>query len=79
MRTTIEKAAETYGVASWGSGYFDINRKGNLVVKPSESEEGVDLKDVVDDLTKRGLSARKASDKPCTASASAGIVRSGLK
>ncbi|MBK6315505.1 MAG: biosynthetic arginine decarboxylase [Blastocatellia bacterium] len=57
MRTTIEKAAETYGVASWGSGYFDINRKGNLVVKPSESEEGVDLKDVVDDLTKRGLSA----------------------
>jgi arginine decarboxylase len=57
LRTTIEKAAETYGVASWGSGYFDINRKGNLVVKPSESEEGVDLKDVVDDLTKRGLSA----------------------
>lgn len=57
MRTTIEKAAETYGVASWGSGYFDINRKGNLVVKPSESEDGIDLKDLVDDLTKRGMSA----------------------
>lgn len=57
MRTTIEKAAETYGVASWGSGYFDINRKGHLVVKPSESEDGIDLKDLVDDLTKRGLLA----------------------
>jgi arginine decarboxylase len=55
LRTTIEKAAETYGVASWGSGYFDINRKGNLVVKPSENEDGVDLKEVVDDLVKRGL------------------------
>ncbi len=55
MRTTIEKAAETYGVASWGSGYFDINRKGNLVVKPSESDDGVDLKEVVDDLVKRGF------------------------
>ena len=55
MRTTIEKAAETYGVASWGSGYFDINRKGNLVVRPSENDDGVDLKEVVDDLVKRGL------------------------
>lgn len=57
LRTTIEKAAETYGVASWGSGYFDINRKGNLVVKPSETDDGVDLKEVVDDLVKRGLLA----------------------
>jgi arginine decarboxylase len=55
LRTTIEKAAETYGVASWGSGYFEINRKGNLVVKPSENEDGADLKEVVDDLVKRGL------------------------
>lgn len=57
MRTTIEKAAETYGVAGWSSGYFEINRKGNLVVKPSEDEDGVDLKEVVDDLVKRGFSA----------------------
>jgi arginine decarboxylase len=57
VRTTIEKAAESYGVAGWGSGYFDINRKGNLVVKPSESDDGVDLKEVVDDLVKRGLTA----------------------
>jgi arginine decarboxylase len=55
LRTTIEKAAETYGVASWGSGYFEINRKGNLVVRPSENEDGVDLKEVVDDLVGRGL------------------------
>ncbi|HQR39603.1 MAG TPA: biosynthetic arginine decarboxylase [Blastocatellia bacterium] len=55
MRTTIEKAAETYGVASWGSGYIEINRKGNLVVKPAENEDGVDLKEVVDDLVKRGI------------------------
>ena len=57
MRTTIEKAAETYGVASWGSGYFDINRKGHLVVKPSETEDGIDLMDLVDDLTRRGMAA----------------------
>jgi arginine decarboxylase len=55
LRTTIEKAAETYGVAGWGSGYFEINRKGNVVVKPSEDEDGVDLKEVIDDLVKRGF------------------------
>lgn len=56
LRTTIEKAAETYGVASWGSGYFDINRKGNVVVTPLDGcEDEVDLKELVDDLVKRGL------------------------
>jgi arginine decarboxylase len=55
VRTTIEKAAETYGIESWGAGYFGINRKGHLVVRPSEDQEGADLYEVVDDLVGRGL------------------------
>ena len=39
MTTAIEQTLETYGIENWGAGYFGINRKGNLVVHPSETDQ----------------------------------------
>ncbi|HEX7175453.1 MAG TPA: biosynthetic arginine decarboxylase [Pyrinomonadaceae bacterium] len=57
MTTVIEQTLETYGIENWGAGYFGINRKGNLVVHPSENEQGrsADLKEIIDDLARRGI------------------------
>ncbi|HEX7998714.1 MAG TPA: biosynthetic arginine decarboxylase [Pyrinomonadaceae bacterium] len=56
MTTAIEQTLETYGIENWGAGYFDINRKGNLIVHPSESDaRAADLKEIIDDLARRGI------------------------
>ncbi len=57
MTTAIEQTLETYGIENWGAGYFGINRKGNLVVHPSESDQSkaADIKEIVDDLARRGI------------------------
>ncbi len=58
MTTAIEQTVETYGIENWGAGYFDVNRKGNLVVRPGEGDpRGADLKEIVEDLAKRGITA----------------------
>ena len=58
MTTTIEQTLETYGIEDWGAGYFGINRKGNLVVHPSESDQNraADVREIIDDLRRRGIS-----------------------
>lgn len=58
MTTAIEQTLETYGIEDWGAGYFGINRKGNLVVHPSESDQAraADVREIIDDLKKRGIS-----------------------
>ncbi|HYE64786.1 MAG TPA: biosynthetic arginine decarboxylase [Pyrinomonadaceae bacterium] len=57
MTTVIEQTLETYGIENWGAGYFDINRKGNLIVRPLENDNrAADLKEIVDDLQRRGIS-----------------------
>ena len=54
MTTAIEQTLETYGIDNWGAGYFGINRKGNLIVHPSESDgRAADVKEIVDDLQRR--------------------------
>ncbi|MDT7687349.1 MAG: arginine decarboxylase [Acidobacteriota bacterium] len=59
MTTAIEQTLETYGIENWGAGYFGINRKGNLVVHPSESDQNraADVREIMDDLSRRGISA----------------------
>lgn len=48
---TLEEVVQTYGVESWGAGYFEVNRKGHLVVRPAEGDPRfVDIKDLIDDL-----------------------------
>ncbi|MEP6708378.1 MAG: biosynthetic arginine decarboxylase [Pyrinomonadaceae bacterium] len=58
MTTAIEQTLETYGIENWGAGYFDVNRKGNLIVHPSEGDpRSADLKEIIDDLARRGINA----------------------
>jgi arginine decarboxylase len=56
LTTAIEQTLETYGIENWGAGYFGINRKGNLVVHPSESDQNraADVREIIDDLRRRG-------------------------
>ncbi|HKP48182.1 MAG TPA: hypothetical protein VJT50_16395, partial [Pyrinomonadaceae bacterium] len=58
MTTAIEQTLETYGIENWGQGYFDVNRKGNLIVRPAEGDSrSADLKEIIDDLARRGIGA----------------------
>ena len=58
MTTAIEQTVETYGIENWGAGYFDVNRKGNLVVRPSEGDpRSADVKEIIEDLSRRGITA----------------------
>lgn len=56
MTTVIEQTQEIYGIENWGVGYFDVNRKGNLIVRPSENDNRTaDVKEIIEDLAKRGI------------------------
>ncbi len=56
MTTAIEQTVETYGIENWGAGYFDVNRKGNLIVRPGDGDpRAADLREIIDDLAKRGI------------------------
>ena len=58
MTTAIEQTVETYGIENWGAGYFDVNRKGNLIVRPAEGDpRAADVREIIEDLTRRGISA----------------------
>jgi len=54
---TIDEAREHYNIKGWGAGYFDINSKGNIVVRPDKkSAHHIDLKELVDDIQSKGYS-----------------------
>lgn len=56
MSTALDQNIETYGIENWGAGYFGVNKKGNLVVHAPENENlSADVKEIVDDLRKRGV------------------------
>jgi arginine decarboxylase len=58
LTTAIEHTIETYNIENWGAGYFDVNRKGNLIVRPGEGDSrAADLKEIIDDLARRGIGA----------------------
>lgn len=58
MTAVIDKTLETYGIDNWGADYFGINKKGNLIVRAPENEAlTADIKEIIDDLQKRGVSA----------------------
>src|SRR5215216_171388 len=48
---TLEEVIQTYGVENWGAGYFEVNRKGHLAVRPAEGDpRSVDVKELIDHL-----------------------------
>ncbi|MGD9563361.1 MAG: biosynthetic arginine decarboxylase [Pyrinomonadaceae bacterium] len=56
MSAVTQQTAEIYGIDNWGAGYFGVNRKGNLIVISPENENlTADVKEIVDDLNKRGI------------------------
>ncbi len=51
---TLEEVIQTYGVENWGAGYFEVNRKGHLAVRPAEGDSRyVDVKELIDYLVEQ--------------------------
>jgi arginine decarboxylase len=57
LSAVLDQTVETYGIDNWGAGYFGVNKKGHLVVYSPENENlTADVKEIIDDLQKRGIS-----------------------
>ena len=53
--TTVD-ASELYEIARWGKGYFAIGDNGQVLVHPTKDpKRSIDLKQLVDDLQRRGI------------------------
>ncbi|MDE6310130.1 MAG: arginine decarboxylase, partial [Muribaculaceae bacterium] len=53
----VEDSAELYNINGWGRSYFSINEKGHVIVTPKEGYASVDLKEVMDELQVRDVTA----------------------
>lgn len=54
---TVDDSKELYNIEGWGINYFSINDKGNVTVCPSKDDVKIDLKEVVDELQLRDVTA----------------------
>src|SRR6201991_4726558 len=54
---TIEAARALYNIEGWGAGFFDINEKGHVVVRPDNEQPDhvVDLYEITNDLEEQGI------------------------
>lgn len=55
MSSIIERTVETYGIENWGAGYFGVNKKGHLTVLSPDEGVVADVREIIDDLYKRGI------------------------
>ena len=56
LSAVVDQSIETYGIENWGADYFGVNRKGNLIVRAPENDTfTADVKEIIDDLRKRGV------------------------
>src|SRR5436190_5683679 len=56
MSWSVSKARDVYNVAHWGNGYFDINERGHVVVRPDpDSAHEVDLYELTREFKARDL------------------------
>lgn len=53
----IEDSTEIYNVSGWGLKYFSINEKGHVQVTPKPGCVPIDLRDVIDELRLKDVSA----------------------
>lgn len=56
-RWRIEDSAELYNIIGWGRNYFSINDKGHVVVTPRAGSVSVDIKEIMDELRVRDITA----------------------
>lgn len=55
---TVEDSKELYLIDRWGAGFFDVNAKGDVVVRPLKKKQGeVTLTDVLTEALSQGLKA----------------------
>ncbi|HSY84473.1 MAG TPA: biosynthetic arginine decarboxylase, partial [Gemmatimonadaceae bacterium] len=54
---SIEAARDVYNIEGWGAGFFDVNAKGHVVVRPDKShpEHELDLYELGCDLQEQGV------------------------
>lgn len=54
---TVADARALYNIEGWGAGYFEVNERGNVSVRPDpeHSSAGVDLRDLARDLEEQGI------------------------
>ena len=54
---TIERSRALYNIEGWGIGYFDVNAKGHVVIRPDQDERGreLDLYELAMDLEAQGV------------------------
>ncbi|MES2178131.1 MAG: biosynthetic arginine decarboxylase [Gemmatimonadota bacterium] len=54
---TIEKARALYNIEGWGAGFFDIDARGHVVVRPDKEhpERRLSLHDLANDLEEQGV------------------------
>ncbi|MBD5244534.1 MAG: biosynthetic arginine decarboxylase [Barnesiella sp.] len=53
----IEDSSELYNINGWGLKYFSINEKGHVAVTPRDGYASVDIKEVMDELQVRDVTA----------------------
>ena len=56
-RWRIDDSAELYNIHGWGLKYFSINEKGHVQVTPREGHASVDLRELMDELQLRDMTA----------------------
>src|SRR5687767_13966239 len=54
---SIDAARALYNIEGWGAGYFDIDERGHVVVRPDKSDKGraLDLFEIAGDLEAQGI------------------------
>src|SRR4051812_29942887 len=54
---SIESARTLYNVEGWGAGFFDVNEKGHVIVRPDKDRPDavIDLFEVTNDLEEQGI------------------------
>ena len=53
----IEDSTELYNVSGWGLKYFSINDKGHVQVTPKPGSPAIDIREVIDELRVKDISA----------------------
>jgi arginine decarboxylase len=54
---TTEDSKDLYNINGWGTSYFGVNDKGDVYVTPCKDNTQVDLRDVMDELSLRDVTA----------------------
>ena len=54
---TIDDSKELYNINGWGTSYFGINENGDVYVTPCKDNTQIDLRDVMDELALRDVTA----------------------